>query len=130
MSALCALCGDVENTMHLFFECARCSEPLRELVGEEITAFIRQASLAAQAYRIHAHSAINNIYDGQVPRQHADQVIAGKSSFKFQIQITPRCEAKKEKILGYESEVQVGTVFLMKKKKHRSKSGTTVPYNV
>jgi hypothetical protein len=51
--------------------------------SEEITAFIRQASPAAQAYWIHAHSAINNIYDGLVPQQHAGQVIAGKSSFKF-----------------------------------------------
>jgi hypothetical protein len=62
--------------MHLLFDCARCSEPLWELVGEAITALIRQASPAAQAYRIHAHSAIYNIYDGQVPRQHADQVMA------------------------------------------------------
>ena len=75
-SALCALCGEVENTMHLLFECARCSEPLWELVGEAITALIRQASPTAQAYRIHAYSAIYNIYDGQVPRQHAGQVMA------------------------------------------------------
>jgi hypothetical protein len=27
-SAQCALCGEVENTMHLLFECAWCSEPL------------------------------------------------------------------------------------------------------
>ncbi len=66
--ALCALCGKVENTMHLLFDCARCSEPLWELVGEAITALIRQASPAAQTYR--------NIYDGQVPRQHVDQVMA------------------------------------------------------
>jgi hypothetical protein len=39
-SALCALCGKVENTMHLLFECARCSEPLWELVREVITALI------------------------------------------------------------------------------------------
>ncbi len=26
--ALCALCGEVENTMHLLSECARCSGPL------------------------------------------------------------------------------------------------------
>jgi hypothetical protein len=62
--------------MHLLFDCARCSEPLWELFREAITALIRQASPAAQAYQIHAHSAIYNIYDGQVPRQHADQVIA------------------------------------------------------
>jgi hypothetical protein len=37
-----------------------------ELVGEAITALIRQASPTAQTYRIHAHSAIYNIYDGQV----------------------------------------------------------------
>jgi hypothetical protein len=30
----------------------------------------------AQTYRIHAHSAIYNIYDGQVPRQYAGQVMA------------------------------------------------------
>jgi hypothetical protein len=35
-------------------------EPLWELVGEAITALIKQASLTAQAYRIHAHCAINN----------------------------------------------------------------------
>jgi hypothetical protein len=75
-SALCALCGEVENTMHLLFECARCPEPLWELVGEAITALRRQASPTAQTYRIHAHSVIYNIYDGQVPRQHAGQVMA------------------------------------------------------
>ncbi len=75
-STLCALCGEVENTMHLLFEFARCSEPLWELVGEPITALIRQASPTAQAYRIHAYSAIYNIYNGQVPRQHAGQVMA------------------------------------------------------
>ncbi len=62
--------------MHLLFECARCSEPLWELVGEAIIALIRQASPTAQAYRIHAYSAIYNICDGQVPRQHASQVMA------------------------------------------------------
>jgi hypothetical protein len=75
-SALCALCGEVENTMHLLFECARCSEPLWVLVGEAITALIRQGSPTAPTYRIHAHSAIYNIYDGQVPQQHAGQVMA------------------------------------------------------
>ncbi len=40
-SALCTLCGKVENTMHRVFECARCSEPLWELVGEAITALMR-----------------------------------------------------------------------------------------
>jgi hypothetical protein len=48
--AVCALCGEVENTMHLLFECARCSEPLWELVREAITALIRQASQTAQTY--------------------------------------------------------------------------------
>jgi hypothetical protein len=47
-----------------------------ELVGEAITALIRQASPTAQTYRIHAHSAIYNIYDGQVPQQHAGQIMA------------------------------------------------------
>ncbi len=75
-SALCALCGEVENIMHLLFECVRCSEPLWELVGEAIIILIRQASLTAQTYRIHAHSAIYNIYDGLVPRQHAGQIMA------------------------------------------------------
>jgi hypothetical protein len=55
-SALCALCGEVENTMHLLFKCAWCPEPLWELVGEAITALRRQASPTAQTYRIHAHS--------------------------------------------------------------------------
>jgi hypothetical protein len=41
--------------MHLLFECAQCSEPLWELVGEAITALIRQASPTAQTYRVHAH---------------------------------------------------------------------------
>ncbi len=59
--ALCALCGEVENTVHLLFECAWCYEPLWELVGEAITVLVRQASPAVQAYRIHAHSAIYNI---------------------------------------------------------------------
>jgi hypothetical protein len=40
-SALCTLCGEVENTMHLLFECARCSEPLWEMVREAITALMR-----------------------------------------------------------------------------------------
>jgi hypothetical protein len=75
-SALCALCGEVENTMHLLFECARCSEPLWEMVGEAVTALMRQSSPTAQTYRIHAHSAIYNIYDGQVPRHYARQVMA------------------------------------------------------
>jgi hypothetical protein len=56
--SLCALCGVVENTMHLLFECAQCSEPLWELVGEAITALIRQGSPTAQTYWIHAYSAI------------------------------------------------------------------------
>jgi hypothetical protein len=76
VSALCALCGKVENTMHLLFECAWCSEPLWELVGEAIIALIRQASPTAQSYQIHAHCEIYNICDGQVPWQHAGQVIA------------------------------------------------------
>jgi hypothetical protein len=38
---VCALCSEVENTMHLLFECARCSEPLWELVGEAFIALIR-----------------------------------------------------------------------------------------
>ncbi len=46
--ALCGLCGEVESTMHLLFECARCSEPMWKLVGEAITALIRQASPTAQ----------------------------------------------------------------------------------
>jgi hypothetical protein len=75
-SAPFALCGEIENTMHLLFECAWCSEPLWELVGEAITTLIRQGSPTAQTYRIHAHSAIYNIYDGQVPQQHAGQVMA------------------------------------------------------
>jgi hypothetical protein len=62
--------------MHLSFECARCPEPLWELVGEAITALRRQASPIAQTYWIHAHSVIHNIYDGQVPQQHAGQVMA------------------------------------------------------
>jgi DNA-binding SARP family transcriptional activator len=40
-STLCALCSEVEITMQLLFECAQCSEPLWELVGEAITALIR-----------------------------------------------------------------------------------------
>jgi hypothetical protein len=75
-SALCALCGKVENTMHLLFECAQCYEPLWELVGKAFTALIRQASPTAQTYWIHAHSAIYNIYDDKVPSQHACQVMA------------------------------------------------------
>jgi hypothetical protein len=70
------LCGEVENTVHLLFECARCSEPLWELVGEAITALIRQASPTAETYQINAYSSINNIYDGQVPQQYAGQVMA------------------------------------------------------
>ncbi len=27
-SALCALCSEIKNTMHLLFECVQCSEPL------------------------------------------------------------------------------------------------------
>jgi hypothetical protein len=61
--------------MHFLFECAQCSEPLRELVGEAITALIRQASLTARTYQLYAHNAIYNIYDGQVPRQHSGQVM-------------------------------------------------------
>jgi hypothetical protein len=75
-STLCALCGEVENIMHLLFECAQYSEPLWELVWETITALIRQGSPTAQTYRIHAHNAIYNIYDGQVLRQNAGQVMA------------------------------------------------------
>jgi hypothetical protein len=54
-SALCALCGEIKNTMHLLYESARCSEPLRQLVREAITALIRQASPIAQTYWIHSH---------------------------------------------------------------------------
>jgi hypothetical protein len=82
---LCALCGEVENTMHLLFECAECSEPLWELVGEAITALIRQASSTAQTYQNHAHSAIYNIYDGQLPWQHASQVMAWFQEIKRDI---------------------------------------------
>jgi hypothetical protein len=70
-SILCALCGKVENTVYLLFECAWCSEILCKRLGEAITALIRQAFLTAQTYRIYAHSTIYNIYDGQVPQQHA-----------------------------------------------------------
>jgi hypothetical protein len=75
-SALCALCGEVKITMHLLFECAQCPEPLWELVGEAISALRRQPSPTAQTCRIHAHNVIYNIYDSQVPRQHAGQVMA------------------------------------------------------
>jgi hypothetical protein len=74
--ALCELCGEVENTMHLLFECARCYEPLWELAVEAITVLMRQASPAAQAYRIHAHRATYNICDGQFLWQHDGQVLA------------------------------------------------------
>jgi hypothetical protein len=57
-SALCALCSEVKNTMHLLFEFAQCSVPLLELVREAITALIRQASPTAQTYQIHAHCVI------------------------------------------------------------------------
>jgi hypothetical protein len=50
VSALCTLCGEVENTMHLLFECPGCSEPLWELVREAITILIRQASATEQTY--------------------------------------------------------------------------------
>jgi hypothetical protein len=66
VSALFAFCGKVENTMHLLYECAWCFEPLWKLVGEAITALIRQDSPTAQTYRIDVHSAIYNIYDGQI----------------------------------------------------------------
>jgi hypothetical protein len=44
-----------------------------------------QASPTAQTYRIHAHSAIYNIYDGQVPWQHAGQVMAWFQEIKRDI---------------------------------------------
>jgi hypothetical protein len=107
-SALCGLCGEVENTMHLLFECAQCSEPLWELVGEAITALIRQASPTAQTYRVHAHSAIYNIYDGQVPRQHAGQVMAWFQEIKrdFIYRRFKRCTGRiiqpdRTRLLGY-----------------------------
>ncbi len=60
--------------MHLLYECAWCFEPLWKLVGEAITA--RQDSPTAQTYRTDVHSAIYNIYDGQIPWQHAGQVMS------------------------------------------------------
>jgi hypothetical protein len=81
----CALCGEVKSTMHLLFEYARCSEPLWELVGEAITALVMQASSTAQTYRIHAHTAIYNIYDGQLLLQHAGQVMAWFQEIKWDL---------------------------------------------
>ncbi len=82
--------------MHLLFECARCPEPLWELVGEAITALRRQASPTAQTYRIHAHSVIYNIYDGQVPRQHAGQVMAWFQEIKRDLIIAGLKDAQVE----------------------------------
>jgi hypothetical protein len=59
-----------------------CSEPLWELVGEAVTALIRQASLTAQPYQIHAYSAMYNIYDSQTSLWHACQVIASIQEIK------------------------------------------------
>ncbi len=59
-----------------YIECARCSEQLWKLVGEAITALIKQASPTAQTYSIHAYSAKYNAYEGQIPQRHADQVMA------------------------------------------------------
>ncbi len=53
VSAVCALFGKAENTMHLLFQCIQCS-----LVGEAMIALIRQASLPVQTYQIYSHSAI------------------------------------------------------------------------
>jgi hypothetical protein len=107
-SALCALCGEVENTMHLLFACAWCSEPLWELVGEAITVLIRQASPRAQTYRIHAHSVIYNIYYGQVPQQHASQVMVWFQEIKRDLiyRIFKRCTGRaiqpdQTRLLGY-----------------------------
>jgi hypothetical protein len=49
-SILCALCDKIE-IMHLLLACARCSQPLWELVGEAITALIRQASLTVKGLK-------------------------------------------------------------------------------
>ncbi len=94
--------------MHLLLECAWCSEPLWELVGEAITALRRQASLTAEAYQIHAHSAIYNIYDGQGPRQHASQVMAWFQEVKRDLIYIrfKRCTGRaiqpdKTRLLGY-----------------------------
>jgi hypothetical protein len=107
-SALCALCGEVEKTMHLLFECAWCSEPLWDLVREAITALIRQGSPIAQTYRIHAHSEIYNIYDGQVPQQHAGQVMAWFQEIKRDLiyRRFKRCTSRaiqpdRTRLLGY-----------------------------
>jgi hypothetical protein len=90
-SSLCALCGQVENTMHLLFECARGSEPSWDLVREAITALRRQASPTAQTYRIHAHSTLYNIYDRQVPCQNAGRVKARFKGIKRDL-IYRRCK--------------------------------------
>jgi hypothetical protein len=41
--------------------------------------------MTAQTYQNHAHSAIYKIYDGQVPRMHAGQVMAWFQEIKWDL---------------------------------------------
>ncbi len=72
-SALCALCSEVENTMHLLFECVRFSEPLWELVSEAITALTRPPCQNKHTRFMHIVQYITYM---MVRSQHAGQVMA------------------------------------------------------
>jgi hypothetical protein len=108
VNILCALCCEVEKTMHLLYECARSSEPLWELAKEAITA------VTAQTYQIHAHSAIYNIYDGQFQWQHASQFMAWFQEIKKDLiyRRFKRCKGRTiqpgwPRLLGYLINIQV-----------------------
>ncbi len=70
-----ALCGKVENTMHLLFECVHNALTFMGTCQRGNHCLDKTDSPMAKTYQIHAHSAIYNIYNGQVPWLHTGQVI-------------------------------------------------------
>jgi hypothetical protein len=76
------LCGKVENTMHLLFKCVHSALTFIGTSQRGNHCFDKTDSLITKTYQINAHSAIYNIYDGQVLWQHTGQVMAWLQEIK------------------------------------------------
>ena len=58
--ASCNLCGQVENTMHMMFECEQYSEPMWRILGENLT-FIESKRIVMHAYSVLYNLDINHL---------------------------------------------------------------------
>ena len=69
VSALCNLCGQIENTMHLMFECERYSEPLWRILGENLT------RMEGKRIIMHAYSVLYNLDIAHLTPTKNDEVL-------------------------------------------------------